>query len=257
MANMDFVSYPLGAYTMNNIKFGEGVKDTPKIFSNNYFMRGADGKFVTSKLAKKVWLHWAEGRIHGEYDAYETPTGKIPMYADLAMLFKKYLNEEFTEETYTYLFTFRCTKWIEKLERTKAFYAEDGRGDPRRNLRVLGRHHRQRSKPPEPSTATRSNPAYTKAVSAAGLLSDRYPSGPGRAQCAHPGFSDPRSIVRVHREAFRQADGRCKRLRNACFSLFQGLVLWCIYAIIRVNGLPMQQHSIGHACPGLQGGLKA
>ena len=124
MANMDFVSYPLGRYTMNNIKFGEGVKDTPKIFSNNYFMRGKDGKFVTSKLAKKVWLHWAEGRIHGEYDAYDTPTGKIPMYADLKVLFKKYLNEDFTEETYTYLFTFRCTKWIEKLERTKAFFAK-------------------------------------------------------------------------------------------------------------------------------------
>jgi len=122
MANMDFVSYPLGSYTMNNIKFGESVKKTPKIFSNNYFMRGADGKFVTSKLAKKVWLHWAEGRIHGELDAYETPTGKIPMYEDLARLFRTYLNETFTEETYTYLFTFRCTKWIEKLQRAKAFY---------------------------------------------------------------------------------------------------------------------------------------
>ena len=124
MANLDFVSYPLGRYTMNNIKFGEGVKNTPKIFSNNYFMRGKDGKFVTSKLAKKVWLHWAEGRIHGEYDAYDTPTGKIPMYADLKVLFKKYLDEDFTEETYTYLFTFRCTKWMEKLERTKAFFAK-------------------------------------------------------------------------------------------------------------------------------------
>ncbi len=124
MANLDFVSYPLGEYTMNNIKFGEGVKNTPKIFSNNYFMRGADGKFMTSKLAKKVWLHWAEGRIHGEYETYDTPTGKIPKYADLAVLFKKHLDETFTEEDYTYLFTFRCTKWIEKLERTKAFYTK-------------------------------------------------------------------------------------------------------------------------------------
>jgi len=124
MANLDFVSYPLGEYTMNNIKFGENVKDTPKIFSNNYFMRGADGGFVTSKLAKKVWLHWAEGRIHGEYETYDTPTGKIPLYKDLADLFKKYLNEDFSEDVYTYLFTFRCTKWIEKLERTKAFYTK-------------------------------------------------------------------------------------------------------------------------------------
>jgi phosphoenolpyruvate carboxykinase (GTP) len=122
MANMDFISYPLGSYTMNNIKFGESVRNTPKIFSNNYFMRGADGKFVTSKLAKKVWLHWAEGRVHGDVGAYDTPTGKIPKYADLAKLFRKFLNEDFTEETYTYLFTFRCQKWIDKLERTKAFF---------------------------------------------------------------------------------------------------------------------------------------
>lgn len=122
MANMDFVSYPLGTYTMNNIKFGEGVKDTPKIFSNNYFMRDENGNFMTSKLAKKVWLHWADGRVHNEYQAYDTPTGKIPLYEDLKDLFKEHLNEDFPKEKYDYLFTFRCTKWIEKLERTKAYY---------------------------------------------------------------------------------------------------------------------------------------
>ena len=122
MANMDFVSYPLGSYTMNNIKFGESVKATPKIFSTNYFMRGKDGNFVTSKLAKKVWLHWAEGRIHGEYEAYDTPTGKIPHYEDLKALFKEHLDKDFSKETYDYLFTFRCTKWTDKLERTKAYY---------------------------------------------------------------------------------------------------------------------------------------
>ena len=131
MANLDFVSYPLGRYTMNNIAFGESVQNTPKIFSNNYFMRDTDGHFVTSKLAKKVWLHWAEGRIHGEYETLDTPTGKIPLYKDLAPLFKKYLDEDFAEETYTYLFTFRCTKWIEKLERTKAFYAKMDANTPK------------------------------------------------------------------------------------------------------------------------------
>ncbi|MBN2860761.1 MAG: phosphoenolpyruvate carboxykinase (GTP) [Sphaerochaetaceae bacterium] len=130
MANMDFVSYPLGKYTMNNIAFGEGVTDTPKIFSNNYFMRGKDGNFMTSKLAKKVWLHWAEGRVHGTYDAYDTPTGKIPLYADLKALFKKHLDEDFSEEDYSFLFTFRCTKWIEKLERAKAFYAKMDKNTP-------------------------------------------------------------------------------------------------------------------------------
>jgi phosphoenolpyruvate carboxykinase (GTP) len=131
MANLDFVSYPLGEYTMNNIKFGESVDNTPKIFSNNYFMRGKDGNFITSKLAKRVWLHWAEGRVHGEYEACETPTGKIPLYQDLKDLFKKYLDEDFAEDTYTYLFTFRCSKWIEKIERTKAFYAKMDANTPK------------------------------------------------------------------------------------------------------------------------------
>jgi phosphoenolpyruvate carboxykinase (GTP) len=124
MANMDFVSYPLGEYTVNNINFGNSVKNTPKIFSNNYFMKGPDNKFMTSKLAKKVWLHWADGRIHNEFDAYETPTGMIPKYEDLKVMFKEYLNEDFSKEDYIYLFTFRCTKWIEKLQRTKAYYAK-------------------------------------------------------------------------------------------------------------------------------------
>ena len=131
MANMDFVSYPLGQYTMNNIAFGEGVDQTPKVFSNNYFMRGKDGNFVTSKLAKKVWLHWAEGRVHNEYEALDTPTGKIPLYDDLKVLFKKHLGEDFSREDYDYLFTFRCTKWIEKLERAKTFFAKMDKKAPK------------------------------------------------------------------------------------------------------------------------------
>ncbi len=122
MANMDFVSYPLGEYTENNIKFIDGMKEVPKIFSTNYFLLTPEGKFCTSKLAKKVWLHWAEGRVHGEYDALDTPTGKIPLYEDLRVLFKKFLGTDYALEDYTYQFTFRCTKWINKLERSKAFY---------------------------------------------------------------------------------------------------------------------------------------
>jgi phosphoenolpyruvate carboxykinase (GTP) len=130
MANMDFVAYPLGEYTMNNIRFGEGVDNPPKIFSNNYFMRGPNGEFMTSKLAKKVWLHWAEGRIHGEYEAYDTPTGKIPRYEDVKELFKKHLDEDFSEADYNYLFTFRCSRWIDKLNRTKAFFAKMDENTP-------------------------------------------------------------------------------------------------------------------------------
>lgn len=122
MAIMDFLPYPLGRYTLNSIRFGEKADHPPRIFSTNYFLRNAEGQFMTSKLAKKVWLHWAEGRLHGEFEAYLTPTGKIPRYDDLAMLFKKYLDEPFSKEDYDFLFSFRCSGWIGKLERTRAFY---------------------------------------------------------------------------------------------------------------------------------------
>ena len=94
-------------------------------------MRGPNGQFMTSKLAKKVWLHWAEGRIHGEFEALETPTGKIPLYEDLKKLFKEHLNEDFSKNDYEYLFTFRCTKWVEKLERTKTFYKKMDANTPK------------------------------------------------------------------------------------------------------------------------------
>ncbi len=131
MANMDFVSYPLGEYTNNNLSFVDGMKEEPRVFSTNYFMLSPEGKFMTSKLAKKVWLHWAEGRVHGEYEGLATPTGTIPIYADLKKLFKELLDEDFSEADYEYLFTFRCTKWVQKLERTKAFFAKMDSNIPR------------------------------------------------------------------------------------------------------------------------------
>ena len=137
MANLDFVSYPLGEYTMNNIKFVEGIKEVPKIYSNNYFMRRPDGSFVTSKLAKKVWLHWAEGRIHNEYDAYQTPTGKIPKYEDLRKLFKQVLNKEYSKEDYIKQFTIRVPENLAKLDRVAAFYREEVTDVPAELFQVL------------------------------------------------------------------------------------------------------------------------
>jgi phosphoenolpyruvate carboxykinase (GTP) len=122
MANLDFVSYPLGEYLANNVDFVKGMNVTPKIYATNYFLLDHDRKFCTSKLAKKVWLHWAEGRIHGDFDAYETPTGFIPLYEDLAVMFKDLINETYDKDGYTYQFTFRCDKWIAKLQRVIEWY---------------------------------------------------------------------------------------------------------------------------------------
>ncbi|MCF7853580.1 MAG: phosphoenolpyruvate carboxykinase (GTP) [Candidatus Pacebacteria bacterium] len=122
MANLDFISYPIGDYIKNNIEFGTQFQNDTPIYATNYFLLDENGDFCTSKLAKKVWLHWAEKRIHGEVDVYETPTGLIPKYEDLKPLFKKLLDEDYQEADYEYQFTFRCDKWLAKLERSKEFF---------------------------------------------------------------------------------------------------------------------------------------
>ncbi len=125
MANLDFVSYPLGEYTRNNLDFVKGMKRVPPIFAVNYFLRDENGDFCTHKLAKKVWLHWAEERVHGEVDALRTPTGLIPKHEDLKRLFREIFDEDYPEEDYRYQFAFRCNAWLAKLERSTAYYRTD------------------------------------------------------------------------------------------------------------------------------------
>ena len=124
MANLDFVSYPLGEYVQNNLNFVKEIESAPKIFSTNYFLLNDEGEYCTSNRAKKVWLHWAEGRIHNEFEAYETPTGFIPKFEDLRELFASILGDRYEEEDYDFQFAFRCDMWIAKLERGIAWYRE-------------------------------------------------------------------------------------------------------------------------------------
>jgi phosphoenolpyruvate carboxykinase (GTP) len=132
MANLDFISYPVGKYVQNNIKFVHGIRKVPKIFAMNYFLRGPDGNFCTGKLAKKVWLHWAEARVHNEVSAWETPTGLIPKYEDLRPLFKTLLGEDYLQPDYEYQFSFRCDAWIAKLQRGTEFFRKNCPGTPER-----------------------------------------------------------------------------------------------------------------------------
>jgi phosphoenolpyruvate carboxykinase (GTP) len=122
MANLDFISYPIGQYFTNNIRFVEGIKKVPPIYTVNYFLRDKDGRFLTSKMAKRVWLHWAELRVHGEVGAHRSPLGFVPRYEDLQPLFQEYLDENFSKELYLELFKFRIDPWVAKLTRAIQFY---------------------------------------------------------------------------------------------------------------------------------------
>ena len=125
MANIDFIVVPLNKYFENHRIFGMKLKDyAPKVFFTNYFLK-ENGKFLNSKLDKKVWLIWAEGRVYNEYDTVKTPIGLIPKYEDLKQLFKIVLNKEYTKEEYEKQFTIRCRKILEKLNRMKENFAKE------------------------------------------------------------------------------------------------------------------------------------
>jgi len=122
MSNMDFVSLPLGKYIQNNLDFANGIAKPPLIFSVNYFLRGKDGRYLNGMLDKKVWVLWAELRVHGDVDAIETPTGLIPKYEDLAKLFKRELNTDYAREGYIEQFTIRIPNLLAKIDRIEEIY---------------------------------------------------------------------------------------------------------------------------------------
>jgi len=124
MSNIEFLSVSIGKYIKMNIDFAKKLVKVPKIYSVNYFMKDDAGQFMSDKVDKSVWLKWMELRVNNEIEAIKTPTGFIPKYDDLRKLFKQVLGKEYSKELYEKQFSFRCTKWIEKLDRLEKQYKE-------------------------------------------------------------------------------------------------------------------------------------
>ncbi|MBE3090851.1 MAG: phosphoenolpyruvate carboxykinase (GTP) [Candidatus Atribacteria bacterium] len=122
MANLDFISVPLGTYIKNHLKFAKNLKVIPKIFTTNYFLKDDTGKYLNGKMDKRVWLFWAEGRVHNEFEAIKTPVGRIPKYEDLKELFVRELKKDYSEEEYFQQFSLRAVKYLEKMERMSKIF---------------------------------------------------------------------------------------------------------------------------------------
>lgn len=130
MSNLDFLSIPIGKYIDINIKFGQSLREVPKIFGVNYFLKGNDGEYLNSKLDKVVWLKWMELRINNEVGAIDIGTGFIPRYEDLKKMFKKFLGKDYAEEDYVRQFTLRVPENISKNERITDIYKNISHGVP-------------------------------------------------------------------------------------------------------------------------------
>jgi len=137
MSNLDFISYPIGEYIRNNLDFVKGMAAVPEIFSVNYFLKQEDGSFCNTKLDKKIWLHWAEGRHHGDYDAHRMPTGLIPVYEDLKALFAEILDYDYTPAEYEEQFACRVPELLAKIGRIEEIYRTMVPDAPARLYEVL------------------------------------------------------------------------------------------------------------------------
>ncbi len=122
MSNLDFLSISIGQYIQNNLDFSNDLKKTPLIFSVNYFLKDKDGNFLNEKTDKKVWYKWMELRTHGDVDAIDAPTGRIPKYEDLKRLFKEVLGKDYSEDDYKKQFMIRIPENLAKIDRIKKIY---------------------------------------------------------------------------------------------------------------------------------------
>jgi phosphoenolpyruvate carboxykinase (GTP) len=141
MANMDFVVVPLSTYLTNHIKFGRKLRYKPRIYATNYFLRH-EGKYTNTKLDKKIWVLWAEGRVKGDYRAIKTPIGFIPNYKDLKELFKAVFKRDYTEEEYIQQFSVRISNYLEKIARMEQLYRDEP-NMPREFWDVLNQQKRE------------------------------------------------------------------------------------------------------------------
>lgn len=122
-ANLDFMTLPLSKYVADHLALEAKLKKTPKVFATNYFLK-KDGKFLNHKLDKKVWILWAELRVHGDVDAIQTPIGFIPKYEDLVPLFKSALGKDYSIDDYNEQFTVRIDAYREKWARMDKIFSE-------------------------------------------------------------------------------------------------------------------------------------
>jgi len=137
MALIDFMVVPLALYLSNHIEFGRRLKNPPRVFSTNYFLKH-EGRYTNEKVDKKVWVIWAEGRVHGEYGAIKTPIGFIPKYEDLRRLFRQVFDREYSREDYDLQFSIRLDKYLEKIARMEEIYRPEP-GMPPEFWEVLNR----------------------------------------------------------------------------------------------------------------------
>ena len=126
MANLDFLSVPIGDYINNYLDFGQKADNQPGIFTVNYFLKDPEtGEYLNGMLDKKIWMLWMEKRVHGEVKAIKSPIGYLPYYEDLRQLFARYLSFDYTEISYVEQFSIRVENYLAKFKRIREAFKDN------------------------------------------------------------------------------------------------------------------------------------
>ncbi len=138
MSIQDFVTISLGRYLKNYLAFGKKLKKKVCVFGVNYFLRDLEtGQLLNSRRDKHVWIKWMELRVHNDVEAIVSPTGLVPLYKDLKLLFKRLLNKDYILDDYLRQFTMRIPENLAKIERVENYYKQSIPDAPGEVFKVL------------------------------------------------------------------------------------------------------------------------